>query len=182
MDPEQELFELVLVRDLKYDRWQGAFFGKPESVREVVPNDLFAPRPTKPWLWTSAGRKDDMFTYGNGWNFHPTAFQEIVETHHTVKAAVMVGSQGMNSVLLVELIDPDTAVKDREKVLNELYPTIERAWRESGNKPITRVARSNVIFAPPEMPFVRTAKRSLSKWKTVDAFKDEIAELDEASN
>ena len=84
----------------------------------------------------------------------------------------------MDSVLLVELKDPSAASTNREQVLNELYPTIEGAWRKNGNKSITRVARSYVILASPQKAFVRTGKGSVSKSKTIDLFQSEIAELD----
>ena len=90
VSPDQELYELVLVRDSKYERWRQAFFGKPKDVKEIPTNDLFVQHSSKPWLWKMAGRKDDMITYGNGWNFHPAAFQEIVESHPAVKGAIMV--------------------------------------------------------------------------------------------
>ena len=115
-----------------------------------------------------------MITCGNGWNFHPKNFEEMVQRHPAVTAAMMVGSGQIEAKLPVETKDPTANAFDRELVLNDVYATIERACNENGNKPITRVLPRNVILVT--RPFVRTAKTNIAKKKTIDLSKAEIEE------
>ena len=175
---DQDLYELVLRRSEEYEEFQLPFAGKPVNIQEISTGDLYEPHSAKPGLWKIVGRADDMIIYGNGWNFYPNWFEEIVATNPAVSCAVVVGNGRMDSILLVELKDPRRAEDDEEGVLGDIYPTINRAWKENGNKPITRVGKSHVILAKADKPFVRTVKGGVSKPRTIKLYEVEIAEMD----
>ncbi|KAK3693201.1 hypothetical protein B0T22DRAFT_420368 [Podospora appendiculata] len=171
-DGTSDSHELV-VRHLPDPRYQFVFCNFPR-LDEWRTRDLFVRHPQREGLWRYVGRVDDVLVLSNGEKMNPVAFEKAVESHATVKGAVVVGAGKFQVGLILE-VEGEGEEEDREGILDEVWPCVEEA-----NMPYpahARVWRTMVRLAVEGKPFVRGAKGSVLRRKTWEVYEREIGEM-----
>lgn len=171
------LYELVIKRTHQNERYQAVFHTQPKT-REWRTKDLFErhPDPGKKDLWLYKGRKDDLLVLSNGEKFNPVSFEKLVESHPTVKGALVVGQGRFQTGLLIE---PDwnaiSPAKDPSEILNLVWPTVEKA--NASSPAHSKVWKSRIALAKRDKPFKRAPKGSVIRRQTVELYAAEIDAL-----
>ena len=94
------LWELVIPRPSSR-RYHGIFHAFPH-LSEYRTGDLFEPHPTKPHLWRSKGRADDIIVLSNGEKLNPIDAEHHLESHSLVHRAAIFGQDRFQVALLVQ--------------------------------------------------------------------------------
>ena len=166
-----ELFEMVVKRGEGLEH-QFVFFNYPE-LDEWRSKDLFVRHATKPELWKSVGRIDDVLVLSNGEKINPVSFEKLLESHPWVKGAIVVGEGQFQTGLILEP-QPDSEINSDE-FINSVWPAVEKA---NAQYPAHgRVWRSMIMLAPKEKPFVRAPKGSVMRRATTQLYENEIKAL-----
>jgi thioester reductase-like protein/acyl-coenzyme A synthetase/AMP-(fatty) acid ligase len=181
MEPAGDGLSELAVKKGGDRRGKGIFYTFPD-LDEWRTNDLFAPHPEKPSLWTYKGRRDDVIVLSNGEKFNPVGFEKAVESHPLVRGAVVVGQARFQTALIMEPVWenlPDNM--DPTGLVDDLWPTIERI--NKANPSQGRVWKSMILIAKRNKPFTRAAKGSVIRKRTIKSYEKEIDALygDEAS-
>jgi thioester reductase-like protein len=181
MEPAGDgLSELVVKKDGDR-RGKGIFYTFPD-LDEWRTNDLFAPHPEKPSLWTYKGRRDDVIVLSNGEKFNPVGFEKALESHPLVRGAVVVGQARFQTALIVEPVWESLPENmDPASLVDDLWPAIERV--NKANPSHGRVWKSMILIAKRNKAFTRAAKGSVIRKRTIRSYEKEIEALygDEAS-
>jgi thioester reductase-like protein len=175
MEPAEDgLSELVIKKN--GDRTgKGIFYTFPE-LEEWRTKDLFAPHPGKPGLWTYKGRRDDVIVLSNGEKFNPVGFEKALESLPLVRGAVVVGQARFQTSLLVEPAwESLSDGMEHVSLVDELWPAVERINKTNPSQ--GRVWKSMILIAKRDKPFVRAAKGSIIRKRTISAYEKEIDTL-----
>jgi acyl-coenzyme A synthetase/AMP-(fatty) acid ligase len=166
----ENLFEMVIVRKPNAIRYQATFALYPKAD-EWPTRDIWSKHPTKAHHWFYEGRLDDLICYVDGNKYHPTSEEVRFCSHPLIKSALMVGDRRRQPALILELRES----LDKEEALERIWPSVveENAVAPS----IGQIAKTHILFASAEKPFVRVAKGTVQRRLTADLYKDEIDEL-----
>lgn len=175
----EDLYEMVMVRNPEYHDYQAIFFTFPDK-HEYPMKDLYSPHPTKPGLWLYRGRADDVIVLMDGKKMHPTTMETIISRHPDVRFAMVIGQARSKPVLLLEAMDPSVveAADGKERLLDCIWPTVERANRRYGDA--FAISRDHVLFTGAGKPMVKTGKGSVQRIDTMARYGDEIDSFYEA--
>ena len=169
-----ELYELVIVRDTRFNLFQGVFSTFPD-LQEYQTGELYAKHPTKPGYWRHSGRADHIIAFSNGEKLNPVSMEGVMTSHPAIKSA-LVGRQGeFQASLLIELHLPPTTPQEREALLNMVWPTVQRANQECPAH--GRILRNFIIFTTAEKPMLRTDKQTVQRRLTMELYSKEFDEL-----
>lgn len=166
-----DAYELVLHRDSKYEGMRGLDCNFPD-INEWRTKDLFRPDPIKPNLWRFHGRLDDIIVLSNGEKFNPVPSEAIIGSHPLLSAALVTGQGEFQAALLVEPANTD---KSPDTLIDELWPTIEKANAQAQSH--GRIIRKMIAVADPSKPFERAGKGTVIRKLTAQKFSEEIAAL-----
>lgn len=183
MEPQGDgLYELIIPRCPDSRRIHGIFHTFPH-LNEYHTNDLFVQHLEHPELWKYHGRKDDLLVLSNGEKLNPVSLEEIVESHPSVKHAIVLGQSRFQTSLLIEPIE---AVEDEHTFVETIWPKVERA-NETVPK-YGRVSKNKIQLASPDKPFKVTPKGTKQRRIITSDYQKEIeaiyeaAEADEAAD
>lgn len=142
--------------------------------------DLWEPHPdpTKaPYTWRFRGRTDDLISYAEGSNFHPTFWELQHAEHPLVRTAVLSGSGHRQPCLLLELHEPSQAatVEDADRVRAQLWEESIQAVNALAPRN-GQVAKTHVLFSREDKLFERNVKGTVARKATIRRFEDEIEE------
>ncbi|KAK0649915.1 hypothetical protein B0T16DRAFT_410881 [Cercophora newfieldiana] len=173
----ESLAEMVIKRDATMEH-QFVFDNFPQ-LDEWRTKDLFERHSKKPTLWKYVGRADDVLVLSNGEKINPVHFEKGLEGHSWIKGALMVGSGRFQAGLFIEpRSEKEGGAVNTDAFLQHVWPCIERA---NATYPAhAQVWRSMITLTPPDKPFVRTAKGSVMRKATYQAYEKEIDELYES--
>lgn len=166
-----DAYELVLHRDSRYEGIRGLDCNF-RDIDEWRTKDLFRPDPIKPNLWRFHGRLDDIIVLSNGEKFNPVPSEAIINSHPLVSAALIIGQGRFQAVLLIEPVKTD---KSPSSLVDELWPTIEKANAQAQSH--GRIIRTMIVIAEPSKPFERAGKGTVIRKVTAEKFSEEIAAL-----
>lgn len=169
-------FELVIVRRPEQLHLQPTFAIFP-NLAEWPTRDIWTPHPQKANHWRYVGRTDDLICYADGLKYHPAAEETDLCENPLIQSALMVGNQRTQSALLLELrhvASPQTK-EEREKLMDKVWPTITKANALAPS--VAQIAKSHVILATPEKPFVRAGKDTVLRGRTIELYKEDIDQL-----
>lgn len=169
-----DLYELFIVRNPKFEASQSVFFTFPK-LQEHNTKDLYSKHPAKVSLWRYRGRSDDLIVFSTGEKLNPMMVEETVGTHPDVCSVLLVGQGRRRSSLLIEAKSALISSEDRERLLEEIWPTIERAnklYFAHG-----RVSRDLVLFTSADRPMLRAGKGTIQRRGTVSLYKSELDAL-----
>ncbi|UZP37004.1 hypothetical protein NXS19_004820 [Fusarium pseudograminearum] len=155
------------------DLFQG-LFQTFQDVESFNFKDLYVPHPTKPGLWASHGRSDDVVVLSNGYKISPLDTEALVTSHPAVDGCLMIGSGKPQAGLLIELKDPTIKRDDdnAEALFNSIWAVVERANSLSLHK--NQLHRDYVAFSEADKPFIRTDKRTIKRRATMALYEDYI--------
>jgi hypothetical protein len=175
---DEDLYELVLVRDPSTDRYHEAFNTFPE-LKEYPMKDLFAQHPSKPNLWIYQGRADDVIVLSNGEKVKPIAMEASLRDHPNVKGALVVGQGRFATGAIIELQDEFgqtvKTAEDQARFVESLMLNVEAANAKAPSH--AYLERDRIILATNEKPFLRAAKGTINRQATVKLYKEEIEEM-----
>ncbi|PWY82419.1 NRPS-like enzyme [Aspergillus eucalypticola CBS 122712] len=168
------LWELVIPRPSSR-RYHGIFHAFP-NLSEYRTGDLFEPHPTKPRLWRSKGRADDIIVLNNGEKLNPIDAEHLLETHSLVHRAAIFGQNRFQVALLVR------------PVWDELPETWTPQWLKQALEPLVKDANgllpahgqihhNRIAVASPDRPFALAPKGSLRRRETAQLYEDVINAL-----
>ncbi|CZS79749.1 unnamed protein product [Fusarium graminearum] len=170
---EPGLYEQWIHRNEHADLFQG-LFQTFQDVESFNFKDLYVPHPTKPGLWASHGRSDDVVVLSNGYKISPLDTEALVASHPAVDGCLMIGSGKPQAGLLIELKDPTIKKDDdnAEALFNSIWAVVERANSLSLHK--NQLHRDYVAFSEADKPFIRTDKRTIKRRATMALYEDYI--------
>jgi thioester reductase-like protein len=175
MEPAEDGLSELVVKKNGDRTGKGIFYTFPE-LEEWRTKDLFAPHPEKPGLWTYKGRRDDVIVLSNGEKFNPVGFEKALESLALVRGAVVIGQARFQTALLVEPSWESLADgMDHVSLVDELWPAVERINKTNPSQ--GRVWKSMILIAKRDKPFVRAAKGSIIRKRTISAYEKEIDTL-----
>ncbi|KAJ5992188.1 NRPS-like enzyme [Penicillium sp. IBT 35674x] len=176
MEPQSDgLYELVIPRCPDSRRIHGIFHTFP-FLNKYHTNDLFVQHSERPELWKYHGRKDDLLVLCNGEKLNPVSLEEMVESHPSVKHAIVLGQSQFQTSLLIE---PITAVDDERAFVETIWPKVERA-NETVPK-YGRVSKNKIQLASPDKPFKLTPKGTKQRRTIASDYQKEVEAIYEAA-
>ncbi|KAJ6110696.1 NRPS-like enzyme [Penicillium sp. IBT 16267x] len=176
MDPQGDgLYELIIPRGPDSRRIHGIFHTCPD-LKEYHTNDLFVQHPERPELWKYHGRNDDVLVLSNGEKLNPVSLEETVESHPSVKHAIVIGQSRFQTALLIE---PMEAMEDEHAFVEAIWPTVERA---NENVPkYGRISKNKIRLTSPSKPFKVTPKGSKQRRTITSDYQKETEAIYEAA-
>lgn len=175
----EDLYEMVIVRKKEYESSQPIFKTFPD-LQEYSMKDVYSQHPTKPGLWRYRGRSDDVIVFSNGEKINPVTMEEIVSRHRDFSAAIVIGNGRFQSSLLVEAKQPPVSSEDSERLLEDIWPTIQRA--NEGCPTHGRISRDFIFFTTPEKPLPRAGKGTVQKKRAEKLYQSELDALYEKTS
>lgn len=175
MRPVSDLFELVFLKDLRLNNYQGVFKAYP-YLEEYSMQDLYSPHPSKPYHWKHEGRNDDVIVYQNGWKFNPMIHERLIETHPFVHHAIVVGTGRDRPAVIIELL-PKYQTENQSRLvalLEDIWPYIEQA--NNLVETYSQLERRYVIFTRHGNPLPVDGGTTARK-AAVELYADEIDNL-----
>lgn len=172
MQPRGEgFYEMVIPRPANIQK-HAIFHTFPESTGYHT-NDLFAPHPTRPGLWKYIGRNDDVLVLNNGEKLNPITMEKIIEGHHLVSRALVIGQNRFQTALLIE---PNWHLWNEDKPANELIESIWPMVQEANQAGPAhgRIMKNTIGLASQSKPFVITPKGSTKRRQTIENYAEEI--------
>lgn len=167
-----DMFELVLTRTDRSKECSTAFHHYPH-LQEFRTKDLYVKHPTKEDLWIYCGRTDDLIILSHGQTLDPTAMEAIINGHPHVRSTIIGGEGRARPFVLVEpAIDPRSPNCDRNTLLDEIWPVVEKT--NGSCSEYVRLTRPLVILSSPGKPFERLAKGSVDRRNTLREYQHEI--------
>ncbi|RAL08514.1 NRPS-like enzyme [Aspergillus homomorphus CBS 101889] len=171
-------YEMVQVRSPHRERHQFPFTIFPDR-QEYHTSDLMVPHPTKPGLWRTTARIDDVIVFLNGEKTNPVSMEQyIVSANPEVTGALVTGAQRFQAALLVELGRAEAGslgVSERAAMIEKLWPSIQHANAECPAH--ARIAKSHILFTTPEKPMLRAGKGTVQRAGTVLLYTQELEAL-----
>ncbi|KAI0942043.1 putative NRPS-like protein biosynthetic cluster [Taiwanofungus camphoratus] len=151
----------------------------PNGERGYATSDIWEQHPTKPGLWRIVGRTDDVIVLGSGEKTVPIPQEKHIGAHPHVAGALMFGRGHQQVGVLVEprsayAISPGD---DRGLVAfrNAVWPQVEEA--NSLAPTFSRIFKEMILIADPARPFVRAAKGTAQRKKTLGLYAQDIDAL-----
>lgn len=168
-----DLHELVFIRNPNC-AMQQIFTVYPDRDRFET-NDLWVEHPTEKGLWKIIGRSDDYVCFSHGDGLHASLLEPEITAHPDVNNALIGGHGRQSPVLLVELFKGANDDESRERLLESLWPYIEKLNTRCHGS--VQISPEKVIIASKERPFIMTIKGSVARLQTLRLYEHEIAAL-----
>lgn len=168
-----DLYQLFILRSSEYETSQSVFYTFPE-LQEFDTEDLYSKQPEMEGLWRCRGMADDLIVLSTGENVNPTGMEEIICLLPEVCSALLAG-QWPSHLPPDEPKKPLVTLVDREKLLENIWPTIERA-----NKLCFahgKVVRDLTLFTSAGKPMLRAGKGTIQRRGTTKLYKPELDAL-----
>lgn len=179
---ESGLYELVLRRQGKYERWQQIFHVYP-TIDEFPTKDLWIKHPMREGLWEYAGRSDDMVILSHGRGLNAAKMEATIEEHAGIKAALIGGEGRKKPFLILELAsNAHRAEEESEEdpaapgsVIDALWPAVEKANQLCSE--LVQLSKPLTMLTSPSRPFLRTAKDTVARRDSLGLYEEEISAL-----
>jgi acyl-CoA synthetase (AMP-forming)/AMP-acid ligase II len=173
----ENVHEMIIHRNPQSYPHTVIFHRDPFVPEEWHIGDLWTPHPDPAKaknLWKFCGRTDDLISYQDGINFHPTAYERKHSEHPLIRNACITGTGHNQPVLVLELIDPSLVSTPAQK--QEL---LAKLWTESVEPVNTvaprngQIARTHIVVATVEKPFEKNVKGTVARKATLKNFEAE---------
>ncbi|KAK2003342.1 male sterility protein [Colletotrichum falcatum] len=171
---EEDIFELVIVRQNSLSAYQGIFYTYPD-LEEWSSRDLFKRHPTLPDHWKYHGRCDDLIVFSNGEKLNPVTFHNALNGHPKVRTAIVVGSMRSQPALLVEPLYYPANGDEAESLVAELWPLVASVNKETAT--YGQISRQLILLANADKPFPRLVKDTVNAGLSVKLYEPEIEAL-----
>ncbi len=174
----EDLYEMIIVKRPQWELSQAIFYTFPD-VQEYSLKDLYSPHPIKPGFWLYQGRSDDVIVFSTGEKINPITMEGIIGMHPDISSVMVMGQGRFQSALLVEAKEPPDSLDEKEKLLNKIWPLVERANKDCPAH--GRISNEFVLFTAPEKPMLRASKGTVQRMSTIKLYEPELNELYAAS-
>ena len=169
-----DLYEQVIVRKPELDLYQGIFQTFPD-LQEWPMKDLYTKHPTRENHWLYRGRSDDIVVFSTGEKLNPVDMEGVIGAHSGVSGALIAGQGQTQSSLLLEVPHPPATKEDANKLIEEIWPSVENANKISPSH--GRILRDMVIFTSPDKPMLRAGKGTVQRKLTLNLYEAELKAL-----
>ncbi|KAI1311366.1 acetyl-CoA synthetase-like protein [Xylaria venustula] len=176
---QTKLYEMVLAWSPKTAKYS-PFFAREGAIAESGPpypdyhvSDLWTPHPDPKksrFVWRFAGRKDDLITFAPGINLRTGPIEQALLAHDQVKAAIVLGNQRLQALVILELI-PGTPLEAVHEIWKTVLEPLNAKTAAHG-----RIDETHVLVVPANA-LERTPKGTISKKKSELKFSKEIEEV-----
>lgn len=171
------LYEQTIVRKPELSQYQGIFATFPD-LQEYPMKDLYTKHPTEENVWLYKGRSDDIIVMSTGEKFNPIDFENTVNANPAVSAVLVAGLGRFQTSLLVEAAKPPTNESEEKELLDEIWPSIEGANKQSPSH--AQLHRELVVFTKPDRPMLRAGKGTVQRKMTIELYQKELDALYES--
>ncbi|RDW77667.1 hypothetical protein BP6252_05720 [Coleophoma cylindrospora] len=166
------LYEHFVVRNPKYDPYQGYFVTFPE-LDDVSIKDLYSKHPTKPNRWLYRGRADHIIVLSNGEKLNPLDMEFTINDHPAVQASLIIGQGRFQTMALIQLKEPMPTSPTEAALLQESAWEFVKAANAQAPAH-AQVHKDYVMYTTPEKPFVLAPKGSVLRSETIKIYEAEI--------
>ena len=170
------LYELFLVKKPGLELYQGVFNTFPE-IHEWSMSDLYARHkdPTKSFLYTYCGRRDDVIVLSNGEKIAPALMEATLMSDALVRGAMVVGKGRFQPAVVIDLVqDPPTGARQRHYVIKRLSSVISEANLHAPAH--GKLDQYHIIFADPKKPLAYLGQGKIQRSRTFALYEKEIEE------
>lgn len=172
------LHELVVVRNERFDLFQGIFATFPHHV-EYGMKDLYERHPTKPASWVHRARTDDIIPLNNAEKLNPVTMESIISAHPAVNCAIIGGSGEFQAALLIDPKVYPASDVEKERLLENIWPAVVQA--NLGCPAHGRIMKGFIILTNPEKAIPKAAKGTVQRAATMKLYASEFEALYAAS-
>lgn len=165
------LFEHCVIRQKVLEVFQSIFYTYPD-LSEFHTKDLYGKHPTKENVWRYRGRIDDLVMFSNGEKLNPIDMEDMISAHPAILSALVGGEGRFHSFLLVEPVDFPADQEARSTLLDEIWPTVQRANESCPS--FGHIMKDCIIFTRYEKPVLRAAKGTVQRKATLMRYQEEI--------
>ena len=168
------LRELVIVRNERYDLFQGCFSTFP-NLNEYGMKDLYERHPTREGAWLFKARADDIIAFTNAEKLNPVTMESVIMAHPEVKGAVIGGHGEFQASLLIEPKTNPFTKEEEEKLLEDVWPAVVKANLDCPAH--GRIMKNFVMFTKPDKPLPRAGKETVQRYAALKEYGDEFKAL-----
>ena len=168
-----DLYELVLVKDVKIQKAQFIFLNNPE-LSEWPTKDLFSKHPSKD-LWKYRGRSDDIIVLSSGFNINPLGFEGIVTSNSMINSALLTGTGRSSPAWLIECKEAAATAEGTSNLIDQIWPSIEQANDLAPD--YARASKSAIVLTTKEKPMLRAGKGTVQRQLTIQMYQEELEAL-----
>ena len=161
-DDRGTLYEAVIVKNEGEGSWVQPLFKIFTDVQEKSLGDLFTQHPHDPEKWKHAGRSDDLLVFLDTMKFHPGFAEQQITAHPGVAETLIAGTRRPKASLIVRLND-GANIEDVQKLVEDVTKDFPF---------YARIDRSMILTV--SEPFPKTAKGSVQKKATLDAYEKQL--------
>ncbi|KAL8667754.1 MAG: hypothetical protein Q9168_007199 [Polycauliona sp. 1 TL-2023] len=134
--------------------------------------DLFVPHPSIKNAWKYHSRADSQLTLVTGKKFDPAPLEAAIASHELLNDAMIFGN-GMQSAGALLFRSEESETMDKERLLNEVWPSINRLNKEG--QAHTRLSKAMLIVMDPEAPHLeKSSKGTILRAQAEKTFEKEI--------
>lgn len=171
---EDGVSELTLVKDPKYELFQGVFCTFPE--KDVFnTSDLFRQHPHKANKWAFSARSDDIIAFTTAEKLNPITMEGIISANPYVKSALIGGQGQFQASLLIEpRVYPET-IEEEEQLLQKVWPSVLRANQSCPAH--GKIMKGFVIFTDKDKPLPRAGKDTVQRQGALKLYEEEFKAL-----
>ncbi len=181
-----DLYNAIVVKNSRLPEVQPAFH-VCRTATEFDSGDLFSPQtlPGQEHLWEYRGRSDDLQVFFTGEKYHPIEVERLIAAQcpNIVQEVLYVGSGHKQAALIIEpkaaLSATSDIVSSNEKsragmkteLIERVWPVVQKA---NDMLPLyAKIDKSRIVITDPETPMIRTAKGSIQRKATAQAYERE---------
>ena len=169
-----DLYEAIVIRSEEHAKYQPIWHVFPDLL-EYPTRDLYTKHPTKPDLWTHVGRIDDIIVFVNGEKINPISIEDRVSSHKAVRSALVSGEGRFQAALIVEPMQFMQTTAEKARLLEEIWPLVEKANEESPAH--GQISKAHILFTTAEKPMLRAGKGTVQRKLTLNAYANELNAL-----
>ena len=155
-----DLCELVIVRNPKYELFQGVFSTFP-SLSEYGTSDLYEAHPTKKGLWRFRMRGDDIICFNNAEKLNPITMEATITGHPKVQSAVIGGHGQFQACLLLEPKDYPSTPEETKAFIDDVWSVVVKANKDCPAH--GRVMKDFIMLTDPARPLPRAGKDTVQR-------------------
>ncbi|KAJ5578055.1 thioester reductase domain-containing protein [Penicillium hispanicum] len=164
------LSELVLVRQPKYEQFQGAFYTFPDKT-EYHFSDLFAQHPRKPESWVFRARTDDIIAFTTAEKLNPITMESVIVASPKIKSAVIGGHGQFQASVLIEPYAYPATPAEEQQFIQDIWPQISLANRDCPAH--GRIMKGFAMLTKPDKPLPRAGKDTVQRHAVFKLYADE---------
>jgi hypothetical protein len=173
-DLQPDKYEMIITRSDAASEFQSVFKDFPD-LNEFETKDIFSKHETIADYWVYEGRRDDVVVLSTGENLNPLEIESSICSNARIRGALVFGSNLPKPGLLIELDNAKEPQQRVEDIKQQVIEILRNAYRRSPD--FVRIPDGNIIFANGDKPFLRTAKGTVQRRKTLETYQGEIDSL-----